>query len=87
MARALQTSLDRDGIRVLPLSCDDYYWAEWTPDSVYGYDTPAGIDSVALLEELGQICRQHANSLRRYDMVSHKVWRESCTHDYDLVVL
>ena len=87
MARALQTSLELDGIRVLPLSCDDYYWPEWTPDALYGYDTPAGIDAEALLAELEQLCRQTANSLRRYDMVSHRVWQEPFKQDYDLIVL
>ena len=87
MARALQTSLELDGIRVLPLSCDDYYWPNWTPDALYGYDTPAGIDAEALLAELEQLCRQTANSLRRYDMVSHTIWREPFKQDYDLIVL
>ena len=54
MARALQTSLELDGIRVLPLSCDDYYWPDWTPDALYGYATPAGIDSVALPQSWGR---------------------------------
>jgi len=87
MARALQTSLELDGVRVLALSCDDYYWPHWTPDSLYGYDTPAGIDAEALLAELELLCRQTANSLRRYDMVSHRVWREPFQQDYDLIVL
>ena len=87
MARALQTSLELDGIRVLPLSCDDYYWPDWTPDALYGYDTPAGIDAEALLAELELLCSNNANSLRRYDMVSHTVWREPFKQDYDLIVL
>jgi len=87
MARALQTSLELDGIRVLPLSCDDYYWPNWTPDSLYGYDTPAGIDAEGLLAELELLCSNNANSLRRYDMVSHRVWREPFKQDYDLIVL
>ncbi len=87
MAHALQTSLKLCGISVLPLSCDDYYWPHWLPDSLYGYDTPAGIDAGALLAELEQLCRQDADSMRRYDMISHMAWREPLNQAYDLIVL
>ena len=87
MTRALQDLLESDGIRVLPLSCDDYYWHEWTPDAVYGYDTPAGIDAEALLADLEQLCRGDATSLRRYDMVSHQARHEPLIQAYDLIVL
>lgn len=87
MTRALQDLLESDGIRLLPLSCDDYYWHEWTPDAVYGYDTPAGIDAEALLADLEQLCRGDATSLRRYDMVSHQARHEPLIQAYDLIVL
>ncbi|UPM50500.1 nucleoside kinase [Synechococcus sp. A10-1-5-1] len=87
IVRALQTALSAQGVRALQLSCDDYYWPNWTPDPVYGYDTPAGIDTTTLLQELNQICRREADTLRRYDMVSHRTWREPLDQVYELVVL
>ena len=87
ITRTLQDRLERDGIRVLPLSCDDYYWHEWSPDAVYGYDTPAGIDAETLLVDLEKLCRGNATSLRRYDMVSHRARRDPLNQAYDLLVL
>lgn len=87
VAQFLKSALSAQGVSTLVVSCDDYYWPHLTPETRYGYDTPACIDTESLRLELDQICRHQARTLRRYDMVSHALTRSPLTDSYDLVVL
>ena len=86
-AAALDARLAARGIAALRIACDDYYRSDWTPHSLFGYDTVEAVDSEALVDDLLKAVRGQATSLRRYDMRTRRVDRRPVTEPYDLIVL
>ena len=83
----LAAQLRSSGIRPVVIASDDYYRQNWTPDSIYGFDTVDAIDSEALINELSSLQAGRLQCRRRYDMGTREVRWEPLNASWDVVLL
>ena len=83
----LRKSLSQREIPAVVIGSDDYYREQWTPDSIYGFDTVDAIDRDALVEDVQALLERRLQQRRRYDMRTRKINWESLNQTWDVVLL
>ena len=83
----LRKSLSQRDIPAVVIGSDDYYREQWTPDSIYGFDTVDAIDRDALVEDVQALLERRLQQRRRYDMRTRKINWESLNQTWDVVLL